>query len=201
MPDQGTFNLPYQIPKEVLGLLPKSGGQDYLSALDQIFGAQEKQQMEKLLGNQESRGLYQSGDTQKKIVEDVLGPSLARRQAAVFPLVQQGEQQTYETQQESTRFQQQRQFASEQFQRQLQAMQEQASLQRDLMTLQHHLEVSSRPGFGENFMNNLGSSLGSSLGNLGAGAAKGLTGSVTGGLGGGGYGGGLSEMDAFMLAG
>ena len=165
---------PYRLPSDAAKVMPQGLATDFFSSLDKTFQNQEAKQREDLLNFQESRGLLKSGQTNKKLIEDVLGPGEERRRAAFLPYAFQaaatGQGQEFQRSEEATGFDRQRQFAGEQFQRQLQYLQEQASLQQELVRLQAQLEASNQPGF----MSQLGSGFASGFGQgAGKGAAAG----------------------------
>src|SRR3990167_1646048 len=77
-----------------MALLPREGreqlipelDQQFLENLDQELIRQEMQAIERIGGAQEEKGFFRSGQTQKRLTEEVLGPSLQRRQQALLPL-------------------------------------------------------------------------------------------------------------------
>jgi hypothetical protein len=154
-------------------LLLPPGGEQFLTDLDELLALQEKKQLERLLGEQESRGLLRSGQTNVRLAEEVLGPSLTRRRQALFPLAQ-------EERGGELGFQRQRQLSGEEFMRKLDFFREEASLQRELLELQAMLQRKARPSlgrlFGESLVKGLGeipSSFASASG-FGGGLAKNL---------------------------
>ena len=167
MPQVYDFENPYTLPQSAAATIPTELGQDFLSTLDRDLQLQERKQMEDLLGFQESRGLLRSGDTNRRLVEDVLGPGLERRKQALLPLALGGAEAGREERLGGTAFERQRQFASEEFSRQLQMAREQARLQQDLMRLQASLGNESydyqQPGFGRQLLSGIAGGVGSGL--------------------------------------
>lgn len=80
----------FQLPESARAVIPQELGQDFLSTLDRLMQVNEKKQMEDLLGFQESRGLVRSGDTNRRLVEEVLGPGVDRRNAQLLGLALEG---------------------------------------------------------------------------------------------------------------
>ena len=80
----------FQLPESATAVIPQELGQDFLSTLSRLMQVGEKKQMEDLLGFQESRGLLKSGDTNRRLVEEVLGPGMDRRNAQLLGLALEG---------------------------------------------------------------------------------------------------------------
>jgi len=129
----------FQLPASAQADLPPELSQDFFSTLDESFRTQEKRSLERLLEEQESRGLLHSGETQKGIMEQVLGPSLQRRREALLPIAMEGAKTTgarrFQREGESQGFERQRQFAAEEQERQLARMERQRQIQESIMRL------------------------------------------------------------------
>ena len=166
---------PFQLPASVSGFIPPELSSGFLSDLDASFRLQEKQQMEDLLGFQESRGLLKSGETNKRLVEDVLGPGLRRRREALTPLAMEGARFGL---QERT----QRESEERKFKRDLDYLERNATYQRELAILNAELQgqmfQNQKPSFGQTFQQSFasgfGGSLGKGMGGAGTDALKGL---------------------------
>lgn len=151
----------YELPQSARDIIPAELGQDFLSTLDESFQRQEKKQLERLLDEQESRGFFRSGDTQRRLLEEVLGPSLERRKQSLIPLALEGARTG-----QAQRFQ--RESDTIAFERQLKVMERQREIQENLMRLGAWLEENARQpaDFGSQFTSSFASGLGSSLGKL-----------------------------------
>ncbi len=158
----------YQLPASAQSVIPGELGQDFLSSLDQSMQAQEGQSIRDLMENQQSRGMLQSGDTDRKLLEQVLGPAQAQRQNALTGLAMQGAQigqdQKYQTGMENTQFGQSQQLTQQNFQNSLQYLQQQASLQQQLVQLENQLYQQDRPSFGQMFGQSMAQGLGAGAG-------------------------------------
>src|SRR3990167_4479291 len=123
-----------------MALLPREGreqlipelDQQFLENLDQELIRQEMSAIERLGGAQEEKGFFRSGQTQKRLTEEVLGPSLQRRQQALIPLARESALFGREERMGEEGFQRQRQFAQENFERQLEAMDKQLEMQKQI---------------------------------------------------------------------
>lgn len=175
-------------------LLPRAGNEQlipemdeqFLSNLDAQLIRQEMQAIERIGGEQESRGFFRSGNTQRRLTEEVLGPSLERRQQALLPLARESALMGREERMGDVAFDRQRQFAQEQFERQMDAMSQQLEMQKILLQFQEDL---SGGGFLEDFLAPLaGGAIGAFTGGFGGAAGFGLARSLFGGGGGGGGG-------------
>ena len=167
----------FQLPQSALGDLPPELSQDFFATLDESFRRQEKRQFEGLLEQQESRGLLESGDTQRRLVEELLGPSMQRRKESLLPIAMEGARTTgarrFQREGESQQFERQRQFAAEEHTRQLELMERQRQIQESIFRLQDWLGAQHKQGsdFGSFFGGALGAGVGSFFG--GAGTALG----------------------------
>lgn len=150
--------------------------QRYLDNLDQMLALQESKQTKRLLDEQEERGFFRSGNTQERLVEEVLGPSIQRRQAALIPLQQRRQEAAREERLGALGFERQRQTGAENFERELEMFTRQANLQRQLMELRSMLDKNARPGFGEQLAGGFASGFGGAAG-------KGAYGGITTGIG------------------
>ena len=165
---------PFKLPTNERGeVLPQELNEQFLQALDQALARQETRQIQRIGGEQEARGFLQSGQTLKRVAEEVIGPGLERRQQALLPLAQQsamlGREERLGTQQfERGRqlagedFQRTRQLKAEDFGRRLQEIDRMSQIQRDLLELQDNLEGGFFKQFGREFSHSFGKNLGKS---------------------------------------
>ena len=155
------FRLPFQSQ-----FLPQEFQQAQFDVFDQMLKRIEKNQLEGLMEEQEERGFLKSGRTDKRIIEEILGPSIQRRREFLTPLAAEGARMGREERLGEVGFQRQRQFAGEEFQRKrefagedfmrkLDFLRQRHQFERELMELKDDLEG----GFGEAFMGSFGSGL------------------------------------------
>lgn len=165
----------FRLPGSLEGLLP-SDTDALIKSLDEQLARAETKQMERTLEDLNRRGFFRSGQTLKQVSEDVLGPGIERRTAALLPLVR-------EERLGELGFQRQRQFAQEDFMRRLDEMREQARLNRELLELQDILtgrqQQRGRRGLGRMFGESLTSGFGSGFGGSIGGRLGGLIGGGT----------------------
>lgn len=149
------------IPTDVM---PQELGQTFFTSLDQMLKKQEQGGIDSVLNSQEERGLFRSGQTEANLIDQVLGPSLARRQQALLPLAFQGASQARDERLGETNFQRTRQLSSEEFDRRMKELDQQNQYQMQLLQLQKSLGIGvgpEKPGFGEIFASSFANGLGS----------------------------------------
>lgn len=186
MPEEA-FSLPGQTSK----FLPPELDEALFSNLDQLMARQERQQLDRTLEEFNRRGILESGQTLRGVVDEVLGPSIERRTGVLLPLAREGAYAGREERLGEVGFERQRQFAGEQFDRQRQFAQEehlrtlermsrQADVQRQLLELQDELEGGF--GFGDFLGQSAGLFGGALFGGLGGSLGKSLGGAAAGGI-------------------
>ena len=144
--------------------------QDFYNALDQVFKVQEEQQLQSTLEGLNERGFLQSGQTFKEVSENVLGPAVARRQAAILPLAR-------EERGREREFSMTRQLREEDFTRNLEQLQRQLDANRELIRVQQSYTRQPSGGFFNQLIPGIAQGLGTGLG-------AGLFGGLSGGLAG-----------------
>ena len=157
---QEDYSQNYALPESAKKIIPQELADPFFQSLDQSLQRQEQQQMERLLGFQESRGLLRSGDTNKQLVEQVLGPGLERRRQALVPFAfeaaSKGQEQGFQKELSEMQQKQRLEIQRADFFNQLETMRNEAAMKGDLMRLQNAMD--------NNFGNNLKSSLAKGLG-------------------------------------
>lgn len=139
-------------------ILPPEYANGLLDNLDKRYSTMEDAQTKNVLDSQEEKGLFRSGDTEKQLVSQVLGPSIDRRQQALYGLVGQGVNQMTADRTATTQFNRQEQMSQEEWQRRLQEMSIDLEHQKQLLELKN----SFTPGFGTNLETSLANGLGKS---------------------------------------
>lgn len=165
MADQN-FQLPVNQQGEVL---PNELDSTYFNNLDQIMQRQEKQQMDRVQGTLENQGFLRSGQNFKDVSEQVLGPSIERRNNALLPMAQDAAMRGREERLGTLNFQRQEEFAAKQQQYKLEQMDKQAQISRMLMQLQDDMNHSGGFGFGDFLGQAVGMGVGAMFGGVGAG--------------------------------
>lgn len=147
--------------------LPSEYGGNVLDNLDEMLQRQERGALDRLYDQQEERGLFRSGLTERRALEEVALPGIEARRGALLDLVGRGLGQQREERLGETGFQRQRQLATEDFDRKMREMEMSLAHQKDLLRLQASLRP-EEDGLGEMFTKNIVGSFGRSLGsNLG----------------------------------
>lgn len=165
---------------EGLGLssdnLPPELGGEVLKNLDTILSRQENMQADRLLNQQEERGLFRSGQTETELRDQVLTPGIETRRKALLDIVGGGVNQAREERLGTLDFSRQKEFQALAFEQKMKELEQQAANQQALLRLQADLGIGmpqERLGFWENlggsFASGFGSSLGDRLGKQGAG--------------------------------
>lgn len=164
---QFQFTDPFQLPESARAVIPQELGEDFLASLNRSIDLQQQKSQEDLLGFQEQRGLLRSGDTNRRLIEDVLGPYDERRKQALLglavPAAQQGQQQRYQVD-----------FQKMQFQQQLDELQRRYELERELAILRGELEEQRQPSMLDRIGEGFGGGLGKALSGMAMGGAGGL---------------------------
>jgi len=145
-------------------VLPQELDKRFFELLDEDLARSEEQIFERTLGGLENRGFFRSGETLRAVSEDVLGPSIERRERAIIPLAREAAGLGREERLGELNFQRQRQFADEEADRRVQELTLRSTLNRELLNLQHSLEG------GDGFEDFLGSILGTFAGGFAGGA-------------------------------
>lgn len=140
------------------GALPAEFSQGLLENLDRLLQGQEKRQTTNILDQQEERGLFRSGDTESRIVGEVLGPSVDRRRSALMELISGGLNQGREERLDTQNFDRSKEMATVAWDRRLKELQMQLDQSRELAQL-----TASQNGFGAKFAQGLGSGLGAGV--------------------------------------
>mgnify|MGYP001574711014 CR=1 FL=1 len=161
------FTDPFQLPESAQKVIPQELGGDFLASLNRSMDLQQQKSQEDLLGFQEQRGLLRSGDTNRRLIEDVLGPYDERRRQALLgiavPAAQQGQEQAYK-----------KEFQTMLFQQQLQELQKRYELNRQLEILRGQLEEQQQPSM----MSGIGQKFAGAIGAGAGGIAIGMTGGL-----------------------
>ena len=102
---------PFRLPTNERGeVLPGELDSQFLAALDQAFARQETRQLGRLDAEEESRGFLRSGVRDRRVIEEILGPSIERRQMALLPLAKESALRGREERLGETQFQRSRQL-------------------------------------------------------------------------------------------
>lgn len=155
---------------EGLGLsdknLPPEFGGDVLKNLDAVLSRQENMQADRLLNNQEDRGLFRSGQTESQLRDQVLTPGIETRRQALLQLVGGGLNQARDERLGTLDFSRQKEFQQLSFEQKMKELEQQSLNQQDLLRLQSQLGIGvpKQQGFGDVFVGSFASGLGSSLG-------------------------------------
>jgi len=165
-------NNDFKLPGKDSGQLIPELDESLMALLDEQLQRQEMQGIERISGEQERRGFFRSGNTQKRITEEVLGPSLERRSQALTGLAKESATMGREERMGEEQFQRQRQFAAENFQRQLELAQQGFEFQKMLMELEDELQGGGfmdvlgglAGGIGGSFLGPAGAAAGAKLG-------------------------------------
>lgn len=147
-------------------ILPPELNQNYFDSLDRILQGQEKSGIDRVLNSQEERGLFRSGQSESRIIDEVLGPSLVRRQQALLPIAMQGANQAREERLGTTSFERTRQLTQQEFDNRMKEMAAQNGFQQQLLQLQRSLGIGvpqNRPSGNDVFQNALMGGLGQGL--------------------------------------
>lgn len=152
-------------------ILPQEFGEETLRNLDVLAERRERNQLDRLFDEQEERGLFRSGQTERRALEEVALPGIDARRRDLFSLVGGALGQGREERLGETDFQRTRQIQGEEFQRRLQELEQQLKNQRNLLQLQKDLKPKGTGFFGDfassfasSFASGFGGGLGSRLG-------------------------------------
>lgn len=182
---------PFMLPGKTSEYLPPELDEAQFENLDRLLQIQEARQLNRTLEDMEGRGFFKSGQTLKRVSEDVLGPSIERRGQALLGLAREGAFAGREERLGEVGFKRQQQFAGEQFERQRQFAGEEhlrrlaeishrATVNKQLMELQSELEDSGGFGIGDFLGQAAGFGIGSMFGGIGAGVGAGIGGRLGG---------------------
>lgn len=177
----GNVNEQFKLPGSEGGAFTTELDEAFLSNLDELLRKQETQGIENIGNQLEERGLFRSGQTLKKVTEDVLAPSLARRGEALLGVAKEsalrgreerliGEERKFGVEQGDIAFSRQQQLAKESFDRRLIELERMAEIEERMIRLRDDLE----PGFLEQFGAGFAGGLGSGLAGIGTGGLKGV---------------------------
>lgn len=158
-------------------VLPPEFGRATLANLDSMLEHRERGQLNRLYDEQEERGLFRSGQTERRALEEVAYPGVESRRRGLLDLVGGALGQQREERRGETEFQRTRQLAGEEFNRRLEELKMTLHNQRLLLQMQKDFGAFDRKGgsFGEIFASSF-------AGGLGSGAGR----AIIGGGGGGG---------------
>lgn len=175
-------------------ILPNELSNRYFANLDAAMARSESRQMDRTLGGLSDRGFLRSGDTFTKVSQDVLGPSIERRNAVILPEMQRAAGQGREERLQGVAFDRQKEMERLQHQNRLEEISKQAEMRRMLM----ELEDSLSGGGGFDWGGFAGQVAGMGAGAFFGGAGGALGGRLgksmfSGGGGGGGKGGGIQD--------
>lgn len=147
-------------------ILPSEYGRATLSNLDALMAHRERGQLERLYDEQEERGLFRSGQTERRALEEVAYPGVEARRRSLLDVVGGALGQQREERLGETEFQRGRQMAGEEWKRRLEELQVQFQNQKALIQFQKDLGLfnQKKRGLGSMFTESLVSSAGSSLG-------------------------------------
>ena len=157
-------------------LAPQELSNAYLQNLDQIMARQEAQQLERVQGTMENQGFFRSGDTLKNVSEQVIGPSVERRNAVLLPEMQRIAGQGREERLGQVQFDRQKELSKQDYLQRLDELDKQAAIKKMLM----ELESSLADPTGDIFSSILGQAAGSFAGAIGGRAGAGLFGGGSG---------------------
>ena len=176
------FTDPFQLPASAQKVIPQELGGDFLASLNRSMDLQEQKSRENLLGFQESRGLLRSGDTNRRLVEDVLGPGDTQRRNALLgiavPAAMQGQQQGFQEQYATNRNRQGLESALVEMEKRYHYEAQLAQLQEALM---RDRPGQNGPSASQMFMKSLFPILGNVAGGLAFSGGAGLMKSLIGG--------------------
>lgn len=156
-------------------LLPAELTSERLGLLDEMLARQEEKQSRRLYDSQEERGFFRSGDTQRRLTEEILGPSIERRQSALMDWLSDaiGQQTAHRRQIERDKLD---------FDRRLDLIQHELNAKRDLLAFQGQLELGKpKAGFFDHFLPEFAGALGRGFAQGGGQAAgKGISSGMAG---------------------
>ena len=131
-------------PKEYdlsgIGIDPKILPPEYSAAtlanIDALMAHRERGQLNRLYDEQEERGLFRSGQTERRALEEVAYPGVESRRRALLDIVGTGLGQQREERLDETQFQRTRQLQGEEWTRRLEELELQFRNQRMLLQMQ-----------------------------------------------------------------
>lgn len=120
-------------------VLPDELSDRYFQNLDAALARVEGRQMERTLGDLGDRGFLRSGDTFSQVSEQVLGPSVERRNQILLPELRRSAEQGREERLGEQNFGRQKELAKIGHEYQLEELQKQADIKRMLLELEDSL--------------------------------------------------------------
>lgn len=136
--------------------------EDFFRSLDERLAHQERKNLERLYEEQEGRGLFRSGQTERRALEEVAFPGIEARRGALFGLLEKAREERLSEKE----FQRTRQLQGEEWQRRLQELGMKLHHQRAMLEAQAALGIGGGGGgddFGSTFTRGFASSLGQNL--------------------------------------
>lgn len=150
------FGIPEsQLPKEYVG--------GVFENLDRLLASQTRRGLDDLYDSQEERGMFRSGQTEKRALEEVVFPADAARRKSVLDMVGMALGQQREERLGDVQFSRTKELAADEFERRLKEIELQAQQQRDLLRLQASLGIGVAPKK-QSFWDRMGGSFASGFG-------------------------------------
>lgn len=144
-------------------ILPPEYGRSTLANLDAILAQRERGHLNRVYDEQEERGLFRSGQTERRALEEVVYPGEEMRRQSLLDVVGGALGQQREERLGEVGFDRSRQMAGEEFERRLKELDVQFANQKALFSFQKELGLFDKPkgpSFGDVFKNAFAGSLG-----------------------------------------